>query len=96
MMICCFAVYAYTSLVMLLSIVCVCVCQIARDDTIYERLAKSVIAPEIWGREDIKKAVAAQLFSGVRQVCVCLCLCTYMCVYEILLCQMHAFFAGLC
>lgn len=47
---------------------CVWWFQIARDDSIYQRLAKSVIAPEIYGRDDIKKAVAAQLFSGVRQV----------------------------
>lgn len=42
--------------------------QIARDPRVYERLSKDIIAPEIWGREDIKKAVAAQLFGGVRQI----------------------------
>jgi DNA replication licensing factor MCM5 len=41
--------------------------EIARDEHIYTRLSTSIIAPEIWGRDDIKKAVACQLFSGVRQ-----------------------------
>ena len=42
--------------------------QIARHDDIYHRLQVNIIAPEIFGHEDIKKAVASQLFSGVRQV----------------------------
>jgi DNA replication licensing factor MCM5 len=39
---------------------------LARDPTIYERLAKSV-APSIWGGENIKKAVACLLFGGAAK-----------------------------
>ena len=40
---------------------------IGRDENVYEHLYTSIIAPEIFGHDDIKKAVASQLFGGVRQ-----------------------------
>lgn len=38
--------------------------ELAEDDNLYDRIRNSV-APSIWGYEDIKMAVAMQLFSGV-------------------------------
>jgi len=40
--------------------------KISRDPNCYEKIWKS-IAPNIWGRDDVKKAVACLLFSGSRK-----------------------------
>ena len=41
--------------------------ELARTPGLYEKIAKS-IAPNIWGHEDIKKAVACLMFGGSRKV----------------------------
>eukprot|EP01006_Ploeotia_vitrea_P006666 TRINITY_DN14335_c0_g1_i1.p1 TRINITY_DN14335_c0_g1~~TRINITY_DN14335_c0_g1_i1.p1 ORF type:complete len:758 (-),score=78.97 TRINITY_DN14335_c0_g1_i1:100-2337(-) len=40
--------------------------QMAKDTHLYEKIARS-IDPAVWGMEDVKKAIACQLFGGTRK-----------------------------